>query len=718
MREKKWLLSIKLIAIFSVLAFVSVLLFVNTKHFTEQIEVPEEKITRERLTIEEIGKCLPSGYSIISNDLIYHEDVNNDDFEEVVLIAKKKNKISETLTVLKYNESGCEVEKQFEPKLGAYFEDIIIKDLNANNIPEIIITTAFTNKGNIPGVVSMLEWNNITYNYEIIFSEEAILFYDGRPEIESWSKRFIRDLDNDGTFEVIIPTEDSYKIHYNSPEIDYISFLHYNIYKWNNDEFLKADSEFIEIYEEELILAERFFKDENTKVDDRRIILKHIEKIRDIKETSKVVGWNTYLHEKVGFSIKYPFDLNVVDPFEYFSENSEYKNYNEEFMKNNPVLVFDLNRDKYKETNLEYAYLSIGASHEADILKKCLPNDLTDYSVENEKIIIAGDINFYKDIKRDKVSEGKYIDVASYNTIYGNTCYSIKGVIYAKGLTDERMEELREMKLGDWRKYLVDEPEIFDKFEKIVESFSFIKDNSIEFKLNSLPEKIILNYLKNYLNNALIKKHNENIKINRIIAYDRNSKTPKINILAEDIKKGLAINAFFYFNQHNIKFENIKFLEERFLEETKTKIFLVGPDVRIKDIDRDNSEEIIENLELGFTYKWDDKNYVYKAININPSDLSQTSFTVLSNAVEKYKCTEGKKELTDLTPPQQILTVTCSKIETNKDFDVLKLSIFSPRDERTSNMYTVIKKNNDGNFLIIQIRTTTDIDDAVSNYNF
>lgn len=711
MREKKWFL------LTIILTIALVLLFIVIKYSTKQSDAPEETTT-ERFTMEEIEKCLPIGYSIISNDLIYYEDVNNDDFEEVILIAKKKNKISEALVVLKREGFECKIEKQFETKIGAHFEEILIKDLNANEIPEIIITTAFTSRGNVPGIVDVIEWND--KKYKILFSEEAILFYDNRPEIESWGKKFVRDSNSDGKFEIIIPTEDSYKVHYDSPEIDYISFLRYNIYKWDNGNFFKANAEFIEIYNEELNLIEKFFKDEKTKIDDRKIILKHIEEIRDLKETSKVAGWKTYTDETVGFKIKHSIDLNIADPIEYFSKSSDHQNYNEEFMKTDPIIVFDLETDKFKGTNLEYAYLSMGVSKKKDILAKCLPSDLAGHSVENNKIIEAGNINFYKVTQRDKVSEKRYIDVASYNAIYDDTCYSIKGVICTKELTSEKIEEFQEMKLGGWKEYIVDEPEIFNKFEKVIESFSLAKNNNnnIKLKLENLAEEMVLYYFKNCLNNNLTEEYEGKIRVGRIMIYDKNSGTPKINMLIENIEKGSAINLFVYFDRHNMKFKNIEFLEEKFLEETKIKDFIIGPDVRIKNIDKDNLKEIIENTEFGYAYKWDEKSYTYKAINTNAPNISQTSFTVSSNEVNKFKCTEGKKELIDLTPPQQTLTITCDRITTNKDFDVLKSSTYSPRDSKTGNMYTLIKENSNGSFLIVQIRTTANIDNVISNYSF
>lgn len=243
---------------------------------------------QENITEAKINKLLPAGYSIISYSPIYYEDVNNDGTKETLFFAGK-NHLEKSLFIFKQENSEYKLEKQIEIPLGNVIGEFLIKDLNGNKVPEIIYTYSFGAGETLPLDLNIIEWNGKDYN--VLFNKTTTLLFRGRgrPDIKGRSNRLIRDLNNDGKFEVIVPTDDPfdyYQIYCDYPEPGCASLLKYQVYKWDGKDYIEAAPEFLEVYDEEVKLAEEFLKGSSLREDNRKKILKYLQDINNLKETS------------------------------------------------------------------------------------------------------------------------------------------------------------------------------------------------------------------------------------------------------------------------------------------------------------------------------------------------------------------------------------------------------------------------------------------------
>lgn len=261
------------------------ILWFATKQEIPVTQLPEiKKPTQEKIAKADTDKCLPAGYSIISGSSITYEDVNNDGVKEAVLRAINDSEYyKQSIFICKQENSEYKLEKQIEIPPASFIDDFLIKDLNENKIPEIIYTYAIGAGETMPRTVHIVEWNG--KDYEILLDKTMTLFYYGRPNVREWSNRFIRDLNNNGKFEIIIPTGGCYQVYCKYPKPGCVSLLNFDVYEWDGKKYIEATSKFLKVYDEEIKLAEEFLKDPKIQEDSRKRILEYLKEINNLKET-------------------------------------------------------------------------------------------------------------------------------------------------------------------------------------------------------------------------------------------------------------------------------------------------------------------------------------------------------------------------------------------------------------------------------------------------
>lgn len=298
--------------IFSVGTVFGIIGFLVTNK-TLKTELPIVKFSEDKkITKSEIEKYLPAGYSVISDDLIYNEDVDSDGIKEIIMPIQKPKGFLEKLVILKPRDSGYAIVKTFDldASTGGYFNEVSVKDINGDKIPEIIFTVDFAGSGEtMPKEADIIEWNG--KDYQVLLKKDMTLYSSGRPDTKKWIKKFIRDLKNDGNLEVIIPRGDSlYQAYCNYSTQGCVSLLKFDVYKWDGGKYINSMNEFPSVYNEEIKLADEFLKDPKIQKDSQEKITNYLKEINDSKE---VANWKTYESKDYGFEFQYPNEFTVLN---------------------------------------------------------------------------------------------------------------------------------------------------------------------------------------------------------------------------------------------------------------------------------------------------------------------------------------------------------------------------------------------------------------------
>jgi len=221
---------------------------------------------------------------------------------------------------------------------------------------------------------------------------------------------------------------------------------------------------------------------------------------------------------------------------------------------------------------------------------------------------------------------------------------------------------------------------------------------------------------------------------------------------------------FVSFDKSENKFEIIKISNTDFYG---TDSDMIRKAITIEDIDNDGVQEIIEDNENEFGYKyvynWDEKTNTYQA-NTRLSkdrfelDYSEKIYTnkeygyelkyvaylgvpyeknekinlsyghghisisapieIKQDEVNDYKCIEGEKtETNKYILHGRTVYISCSKIESENELEIFKISRPTPTNLYIT--YNLIKENNNESFTIIIVSTTNlSADEIVSSFKF
>lgn len=251
-------------------------------NYSAPVKVPEiVRLPDKEMIKAEAQKYLPKDYSVLSDNFLYYENVDNDKAKEIIVAAKKKDELTESLFILKQGMLGYSIAKQFAVAEGNYFEDVLVKNINGNKIPEVVYVYAIGSGETLPRTVQIYEWDGIEYKSLLV--KNMTLLYIGRPEAKNWSKGFIRDLNKDGKTEVIIPEVGVYQAYCgNSGEC--ASLLKLTVYKWDGEKYLEATDEFSEVYSDEIKLANSFLNNSTATEDNKKAINEYLEEIIKLTE--------------------------------------------------------------------------------------------------------------------------------------------------------------------------------------------------------------------------------------------------------------------------------------------------------------------------------------------------------------------------------------------------------------------------------------------------
>ncbi|MCK4744710.1 hypothetical protein KAS41_01465 [Candidatus Parcubacteria bacterium] len=220
---------------------------------------------------------------------------------------------------------------------------------------------------------------------------------------------------------------------------------------------------------------------------------------------------------------------------------------------------------------------------------------------------------------------------------------------------------------------------------------------------------------------------------------------------------------FVSFDKNENKFELIKISNTDFYMDD---LNMMRKAITVEDIDNDGIQEIIENDENEFGYKyvynWDEKTCTYQAntylskdrFKLDDSEKIYTNeeygyefkyvaylgvpyeegegiylsyghgsitirvpIEIEQKEVDSYKCVDGEKTKTKHFLRGNPVYKTCSVIESENELEIFKSSHRGPMDSYAT--YNLIKENNDGTFTIIVISTTNmSADKITSSFKF
>lgn len=176
--------------------------------------------------------------------------------------------------------------------------------------------------------------------------------------------------------------------------------------------------------------------------------------------TGKTITDNDY-----GFEITYRGDFLKDDPKKYYLKDR----YHMDYMKEHgaaEIFSLVLSNREYLNSNLRYAYLSVGVKENVTDFSDCYPENLNGAG----EITRFGGIDFSKTVWGDSAPGGRHNDLAMYVAIRKNRAFFFIGVIrtFGIGFTDEQMKAMKEGYL-----YEVNINEIMAKFETIVSTVRF-----------------------------------------------------------------------------------------------------------------------------------------------------------------------------------------------------------------------------------------------------
>jgi hypothetical protein len=220
---------------------------------------------------------------------------------------------------------------------------------------------------------------------------------------------------------------------------------------------------------------------------------------------------------------------------------------------------------------------------------------------------------------------------------------------------------------------------------------------------------------------------------------------------------------FVSFDKSENKFEIIKISNTDFY---RSDLDMMRKAITMEDTDNDGVQEIIENDENEFGYKyvysWDEKTHIYQA-NTRLSkdrfklDYSEKIYTnekygyelkhvaylgvpyeknekinlsyghgyisisapieIKQEEVDNYRCIDGAKTEAKYVIRGRTVYITCSKIESENGLEIFKNSY--PISDDSYATYNLIKENNDETFTIIVVSATNlSADDIVSSFKF
>jgi len=269
-------------------------------NYSMPVKVPEIVRQPDKEMIKtDAQKYLPKDYSVISGSFLYYEDVDNDKTKEIIVVAKKKDKAAESLFILKKGMIGYGVAKEFSVPDGSFFEEMLVKDINGDKIPEIIYVYAMSAGETMPRTVQIYKWDGVDYTSLLV--KNMILPYIARPEIRNWNQEFIRDLKKNGQLEVIIPDIGVYQV-YCDDLGQCASLLKFTVYKWDGEKYAEATAEFPEVYDEEIKLTNELLNNSKTSETNKKSIQKYLADIENMKDNN---GMIVYRNMDYGFEFKY-----------------------------------------------------------------------------------------------------------------------------------------------------------------------------------------------------------------------------------------------------------------------------------------------------------------------------------------------------------------------------------------------------------------------------
>ncbi len=273
-------------------------------NYSMPIRVPEIAKAPDKETIKtEAQKYLPKDYSIISDKFLYYENIDKEKGKEIIVLAEKRNEATEALFILKKGILGYGVVKEFSASAGNFFEEALIKDINGNKIPEIIYIYAAGSGETMPRTVKIFSLHG--KDYDLLFSKTITVPYAGRPEIKNWSKNLVKDLNDDGRFEIIIPDVGVYQAFCGNSGVC-LSLFDFTVYEQDGDVYVfEATDKFLEVYKEEIKLANNLLNNAKTTESGRIAIQKYLQRIEDIKNG---VRPKVYRNDNLGFEISHSRD--------------------------------------------------------------------------------------------------------------------------------------------------------------------------------------------------------------------------------------------------------------------------------------------------------------------------------------------------------------------------------------------------------------------------
>lgn len=353
-------------------------------------------------------------------------------------------------------------------------------------------------------------------------------------------------------------------------------------------------------------------------------------------------------------------------------------------------------------------------------------------------------------LENNQISNSKIIQLKN-NTIdiskfIGNE--SIVFETYAEDIDNDSAEEIFIYYMQDRKSGISKEDK--NKFLMILKNNSennyeiswkcFIGDGSYR------PQEKLANWVTFYDNET------DKIKIKFTIDY-----RPKANEPYE--------HRFVSFDKSENKFEIIKISNTDIY---RTDLDMMRKAIETEDIDNDGVQEIIENNENEFGYKyvynWDEKTHTYQANTRLPKDRFELdhnekiytnekygyelkyvaylgvpyeknekinlsyghgSISISSpieagqEEVDSYKCVEGEKTETEYSIRGRTVYTTCSKIESENGLEIFKSSSYNSYTTDSNKIYNLIKENDDETFTIIVVSATNlSADEIVSSFKF